>query len=82
MDNKLTEPEILEQINRIVLLRIKALIVKSLKKKDIPEFEQIVKKNNPKLLLSFANKRIPNLAGKIHEEIRRLTTELKSGEMV
>ena len=75
----LDEQKILEQINRIVLLRIKTLIVENLKKEDIPEFRQIIEKNDPKLLFSFANKKIPDLAGKIHEEIKRLTMELKKG---
>lgn len=66
------EEEVIEQINKIVLLKIKTIIVKGLKKEDIPEFEQVVKKEDIGLLLAFAQKKLPNLSSKIHEEIKLL----------
>lgn len=72
----LDEQKILEQINRIVLLRIKSLIVKNLKQEDIPEFEQIVKSGNSNRLLSFAGKKIPNFSQKINLEIEQLKQKL------
>lgn len=76
------EEDVIGQINEIVLLKIKAIIVRGLKKEDIPEFRQIVERNDPKLLFNFANERIPNLAGKVHEEIKRLTNKLETEEIL
>lgn len=66
------EQEIFEQVNKIVLLKIKALIVKNLRKEDIPEFEQTVKENNISLLLTFAQKKVPHLSKKIYLEMEML----------
>lgn len=70
------EQEILEKINKIVLLRIKTLIVRYLKKEDIPQFEQIVKSNNSNLLLDFAAKKIPSLSNLISQEIENIRNEI------
>ena len=70
------EQEILEHINKIVLLRLKGLIVESLKNDDISEFEQMLKLNNPNLLLSFAAKKIPNLSTLISQEIEMIRNEI------
>lgn len=72
------EKKIIEQINTIVLLRIKTLIVESLKKEDILQFEQIVKSNNSNLLLNFAAKKIPNLSTLISKEIEMIRSEVHS----
>lgn len=66
------EEEVIEQINKIVLLKIKTIIVKGLKKEDIPEFEQVVRKEDIGLLLGFAQKKLPNLSSKIHGEMKLL----------
>lgn len=66
------EQDLLEQINRIVLLKMKTLIVRNLQKEDIPEFEKIVRKNNSNLLLDFAHRKIPHLAQNIYKEIEKL----------
>lgn len=66
------EEEIIEQINKIVLLKIKTIIVRSLKEDDIPEFEQIVRKENLGLMLAFAKRKVPDLSSKIHEEMKLL----------
>ena len=66
------EEEVIEQFNKIVLLKIKTIIVRGLKKEDIPEFEQVVIKENLGLLLAFAQKKVPNLSSKIHEEMKLL----------
>ena len=70
------EQEILEHINKIVLLRLKSLIVESLKKDEILQFEQMLKLNNPNLLLSFAAKKIPNLSKLISQEIEMIKNEI------
>ena len=70
------EQEILEHITKIVLLRLKGLIVESLKNDDISEFEQMLKLNNPNLLLSFAAKKIPNLSAIISQEIEMIRNEI------
>lgn len=62
--------DIFEQINKIVLLKIKTLIIKNLRREDMPEFEQAVKKNNINTLLAFALRKIPHLSTKIHEEMK------------
>jgi len=66
------EEEVIEQINKIVLLKIKTIIVRGLKKEDIPEFEQVVGKEDLGLLLTFAQKKVPNLSSRIHEEMKLL----------
>lgn len=66
------EEEIIEQINRIVLLKIKTLIIKNIKQKDVSEFEQAVKKNDISILLAFAQRKVPHLSTKIHEEMKLL----------
>jgi len=68
--------EILAQINKIVLLRLKILILESLKKDNISEFERIIKLNNPNLLLNFAAKKIPNLSTLISQEIEMVRSEI------
>lgn len=70
------EQKIIGQINTIVLLRLKSLIVESLKKEDISQFEQIVKSNNPNLLLNFAAKKIPNLSTLIFKEIEIIRNDI------
>lgn len=72
------EQEILERINKIVLLRLKSLIVESLKKDDISQFEEIVKSGNAGLLLNFAAKKIPNLSTLISQEIEMIRSEIHS----
>ena len=69
---KSNEEEIIEQINKLVLLKIKTLIVKSLRQEDMPEFEQVVKKNDISILLAFAGRKISHLSAKIHEEMKLL----------
>lgn len=66
------EEDVIEQINKIVLLKIKTIIVRGLKKEDIPEFEQVVRKEDLGLLLAFAQKKVPDLSSKIHEEMKLL----------
>lgn len=75
-DQKIEEQKILTQLNRIILLKIKALIVRNLKEEDVTEFEKIVLKNDPNLLLAFANKKIPHLGKMIYEEIDKLNQKL------
>lgn len=75
-DNVLPDQEILERINRIVLLRTKTLIIKSLKKKEYPEFEGIVKSGNSNLLLNFAGKKIPNFSKLFCQEIETIRKEI------
>lgn len=70
------EQDLFEQINRIVLLKIKTLIVRNLQKEDIPEFEQAVKKNDISILLAFARRKIPHLSVKIHEEMKLLSQKI------
>ena len=70
------EQEIFAQINKIVLLRLKILILESLKKDNISEFERIIKLNNPNLLLNFAAKKIPNLSTLISQEIEMVRSEI------
>ncbi len=74
--NVLPDQEILERINRIVLLRVKTLIVKSLKKRDISEFEGIVKSGNSNLLLNFAGKKIPSFSKLFYRELEDIKNEI------
>lgn len=74
--NVLPDQEILEQINRIVLLRLKTLIVKGLKKNDIPQFEEIVKSGNSNLLLNFAAKKIPDFSTLFYRELEDIKKEI------
>ena len=71
------EQKILEQINRIFLLRIKTLIVRNLKKEDIPAFREIVLQQNSNALFQFAIKKIPELENKLLEEFTAVNQELK-----
>lgn len=71
-----TEEKIFETINRIILLRVKTMILKSLKREDAFAFREVVKKNDPTLFFDFAYKRIPHLAEKIHTEVQQLSLEL------
>lgn len=66
------EEEIIDEINKIVLLKIKTLIVDNLKQEDIPEFEQAVKKNDTGILLAFAQRKVPHLSEKIRKEMELL----------
>lgn len=66
------EEDVIEQINKIVLLKIKTIIVTGLKEDDIPEFEQVVRREELGLLLAFAQKKVPYLSSKIHEEMKLL----------
>lgn len=75
-DSSAEEQEVLAQLNKIVLLKIKTLIVNNLRKEDIPEFEKIVLKNDSNLLLAFTNKKIPHLAKKIYIEIDKINQKL------
>lgn len=70
--NSREEQDFIEQINRIVLLKIKTLIVRNLQKENMPEFEQVVRKEDLGLLLAFAQKKVPDLSSKIHEEMKLL----------
>lgn len=74
--NVLPDQEILERINRIVLLRLKTLIVKGLKKNDIPQFEKIVRSGNSNLLLNFVGNKIPNFSKLFCQEIEKLKKEV------
>lgn len=76
ISNIVPNQELLERINRIVLLKIKTLIVKSLKERDIPEFEEIVKSGNAGLLLSFAAKKIPDFSKLFYRELEDLKKEI------
>ena len=66
------EEEIIEKINKIVLLKIKTIVVRGLNEVDISEFEQVVKKQDISLLLAFANNKVPHLSSKISEEMTLL----------
>lgn len=70
------DQEIMEGINRIVLLRLKTLIVKSLKKDDISRFEEIVKSGNSNLLLNFAGNKIPNFSKLFYQELENIKKEI------
>lgn len=72
----LSDQEILERINRIVLLRLKTLIVKGLKKNDIPRFEEIVKSGNSNLLLNFAGNKITDFSKLFCQEIEKIKKEV------
>lgn len=74
--NVLSDREILERVNRIVLLRLKTLIVKGLKKNDISQFEDIVKSGNSNLLLNFAGNKIPNFSKLFCQEIETIRKEI------
>lgn len=76
MDKSIVKQEITDQINKIVLLKIKTLIVKNLKKEDVSEFEQVVKSNNTNLLLAFAQKKVLSLSTKIYTEMKSLGQKL------
>lgn len=76
ISNIVPDQEILESINRIVLLRLKTLILKSLKKSDIPEFEEIVKSGNSNLLLNFAGKKIPDFSKLFYRELEDIKKEI------
>lgn len=71
---------VLVQINKIVLLRIKSLIIKNLRKEDISQFGQIVKSNNSNLLLDFAGKKITNFSNLVSQEIENIKNEIQSTE--
>lgn len=73
------EQDLFEQINKIVLLKIKTLIVRNLKRDDIPEFEQVVRKEDVGLLLAFAQKKVSDLSSKIHEEMKLLGQKIAKG---
>ena len=66
----------LNQIERIILLKIKTVILQNLDKSDIPEFEQVMLQNNPQLLLKFAENKIPELSKKISHEILSFQKQL------
>jgi hypothetical protein len=67
----------LNQIERILLLRIKTMIIRNLKREDIPDFSSTVLQNDPNLLLKFAEERIPELSKKINDEIIALQKQLR-----
>ena len=68
--------EIVDRVNKIVLLKIKALIIKILRKEDLPGFEQVVNNGNTNLLLAFAQKKVPDLSFKIHQEMESIGQKL------
>lgn len=70
------DQEILKRINRIVLLRLKNLIVKGLKRNDIPQFEEIVKSGNSNLLLSFMGNKIPDFSKLFYQELEEIKKEI------
>lgn len=70
------EQKILEQIERIMAIRIKTLIINNLPQDALPEFKNIILENNPNILLSFAQQKIPSLTNKIYKEITKLKGEL------
>ena len=67
----------LNQIERILLLRIKTMIIRNLKREEIPDFSSTVLQNDPNLLLKFAEERIPELSKKINDEIIALQKQLR-----
>ena len=69
--------EIIDQVNRIILLKIKTLIINSLTKEDLQEFEKLVEKEDLVSLLAFARKKDPQLARKISQEMMLLGLRLK-----
>ena len=75
LTNVVPDQEILERINRIVLLRLKTLIVKGLKKDDIAQFEEIVKSGNSNLLLNFAGKKIPDFSKLFYRELEDIKNQ-------
>ncbi|MBF8249739.1 MAG: hypothetical protein HW400_340 [Candidatus Levybacteria bacterium] len=74
--NTMSDQELLERINKIVLLRLKTLIVKGLKKNDVPQFEEIVKSGNSNLLLNFAGKKIPDFSKLFYQELEGIKKEI------
>lgn len=74
--NILPDQEIIERINRIVLLRLKTLIVKGLKKSDIPQFEKIVRSGNSNLLINFAGNKIPDFSKLFCQEIESIRKDV------
>lgn len=74
---QLGKQEIFDQLNRIILLKIKTIVVNSLKKEDLQEFEDLVKKEDFVSLLAFARKKNPQLAQKISQEMMLLGLRLK-----
>ena len=70
------EQEILEQIGKIALLKIKTIIVKALKKEDILDFEKVAKEKHFGLLLAFAKKKVPNLSSEIQIEMKKLGSRI------
>jgi len=74
--NMVSEQELLERINRIVLLRLKTLIVKSLRKNDITRFEEIIKSGNSNLLLNFAGNKIPNFSKLFYRELEDIKKKI------
>lgn len=74
--NVLSDQEVIEQINRIVALRLKTLIINSLSNEDFEEFRKIASNKNPDLLLAFAHQKVPSLAQKITTEFENISKEV------
>lgn len=53
------------------------MIIRNLKREDIPDFSSTVLQNDPNLLLKFAEERIPELSKKINDEIIALQKQLR-----
>ncbi len=66
----------LEQLNAIVLLRIKTVVLRNLKKTDIPEFTKILEKKDSNEILAFASKKIPNITQLIGQEVQKISQEV------
>lgn len=61
-----------DQLGEIIILKIKTLIVKNLRKEDIPEFEKVVKSDDFSQVVDFAYKRIPEFSKKFRQELEQL----------
>jgi len=70
------DKEVLEKLNKIVLLRLKTLIVRSLKKEQILEFEKIISLGDSNLLLNFAGNNIPNFSYLFYKELEEIKQEI------
>lgn len=70
------DKEIVKKLNNIVLLRLKTLIVRGLRKEQLPEFERIVKSGDSNHLLQFAGTNIPNFSRLFSKELEEVKQEI------
>ena len=65
-------------LKRILLIKLKTIILKSLKKEDVPEFIRIIAKNDTDLLLKFAYAKNSQLPRQLFEEIINLKQQIEN----